>query len=66
MEILGGQSAQQEASQPLPQNTERCPAAQKEPGSAGVSVEVDPSDPAQVPAACCRPSGCAAPVLGCL
>lgn len=29
-----------------------------------VSVEEDPSDPAQVSAACCPPSGCAAPVPG--
>lgn len=34
----------------------------KERGS--VSVELDLSEPAQVPAACCPPSGCAAPVPG--
>lgn len=66
MEILGGQSAQQEVLQPLTQNTEGYSATQKEPGSAGVSVEGDPSDPAQVSAACCPQSVCAAPVLGCL
>lgn len=67
MEILGGHSAQQEVLQPLPQNTEGCPATQRNQALQvlpAVSVEVDLSDPAQVSAACCPPSGCAAPVPG--
>lgn len=67
MEILGGQSAQQEILQPLPQDTEGCPATQRNQALQmlpAVSVEVDPADPAQVSAACCPPLGCAVPVPG--
>lgn len=66
MEILGEQSAQREVLQLLPQDTEGCPGSPRNQGLQmlpEVSVEVDPSDPAQVSAACCPPSGCAAPGL---